>query len=175
MKSNKEDVLLFLVFFLFFVFLWDLFYSNPPSMQDSGELREHRDGWTDVEGGQFVKHKNNFLKFRNHRRRAVERQRCWLFGEEITFPHTASDLSLCIFLFSHRTSITTLGFSVWPVPVTHPGISLPAGHWTGGKRGRFLFFPLLRPPSAAADSITLCWRARVACRWYDGGADEAWG
>lgn len=48
-------------------------------------------------------------------------------------------------------------------------------HWREARTFSFLFFPLLRPPSAAADSITLCWRARVACWWYGGGADEAWG
>lgn len=188
-KSNSDEKVIkkmcycFCFYFvLFFVFLRDLFCRKRPSTQDSEELHEHRDGWaawTDMKGGQFVKHKHNFLKLRNHRRRAVERKCCWLFGEEITFPHMASDLSLCILLFSHRASIITPVFTVLSVPVAHPGISLPAGCCAGGKRGCFLLFFFSFAPSLCSRrrvySVTLCSRAWVACRRYGGGADEAWG
>lgn len=85
-KSNSDEKVIkkmcycFCFYFvLFFVFLRDLFCRKRPSTQDSEELHEHRDGWaawTDMKGGQFVKHKHNFLKLRNHRRRAVERKCC---------------------------------------------------------------------------------------------------
>lgn len=149
-------------------------------MQDSGELGEHRDGrpaWADVERGQFVKHKNHFLKSRNRRRRAVERTLGWLFEGEMTFPHMASDLSLCIFLLSHRASITTPGFSVLflSVGVAHRGVSLPAGRCAGRKRGRFLWFctlPLQPPTYLLYNTVltslsglpTVRWRSRRGLR-----------
>lgn len=110
-------------------------------MQDSGELHEHRDrraAWADVTGGgRFVKHKNNFPKLRN--RKAVGQKQRWLFGEETPFPHTASDLSLCIFLLCTGRPSQRWFFSVLSVSVAHPGISLPAGRWAGGKQGHFHF------------------------------------
>lgn len=105
-------------FVLFFVFLRDLFCRKPlrcstldnsMSTETGGQPRQR-------EGGQFVKHKNNFLRLRNHRRRAAELKRCWLFREEISFPHMASDLSLCIFLFLTGCQSRRLVFLSCPSP-----------------------------------------------------------
>lgn len=126
----------------FFVFLRDLFCRKPlrcrtldnsMSTETGGQPRQR-------EGGQFVKHKNNFLKLRKHRRRAAELKRCWLFREEISFPHMASDLSLCIFLFSTGCQSRRLVFLSCPSPWHTPAFLYLLAAALEGSEDFFLWF-----------------------------------
>lgn len=152
-KSNKEDVLLFLLGFRFVLFFSTRpLLQRPPSMQDSGDPREHRGvgaerARTDADSLQSTTTIFRTLRKRHRRGSRAETPLTQLPERKLRSPPTASDLSLCIFLSSHRTPLATLVFfgPPPPPPVWRPAIRLICPTLRRGKkRGRRL------PASSAA-------------------------
>lgn len=93
-------------FFFVFVFFYETSLQKTPFDAGLGRPTRAQAGAgagaerarADAEGGQFVKHKNNFLNLRSES------------GDTADFPERKKVFLLCIFLFLHQTSLTTLVF-----------------------------------------------------------------
>lgn len=164
-----------LLFFL--LFLPDLFELH--------ELREGWAAWTDVEGGQFVKHKNIFLKFRNHGRR-FSRAETFGRGSSVS-SHGIRPFSVYLSLLApdvnHDAGFFRLVRRRGAHPGAHPGVSLPAGVKCSPFRFSFFVPCLCSRRRISSNTVltrlsglpTLRWRSRRGLRLGEGEREQRGG